>query len=67
MDDTFNKYEDYLKFSADKLKQITDRGAKFPEFEAKLIRFVTDIASKNVAINSLSIATRAEILIQQDP
>ena len=60
----------YKKLSAlpsDQLQKVSEKKAKFPKLEDELRKFIYYTAQDNIAINYLSILTRAEILVHFNP
>ncbi|KAG1096243.1 hypothetical protein G6F42_018400 [Rhizopus arrhizus] len=53
--------------STSELQGASAKGAVSPELENELIKFIFDMEKSHTAINSLSVSTRAEILINQRP
>ena len=62
-----NAHDDLLKMSTSELQGASAKGAVFPELENELIKFIFDMEKSHTAINSLSVSTKAEILINQRP
>ena len=51
----------------EQLNKSSLKAAKFPELEKELINYINDMESRNTAIGTCSITTKANILIRQNP
>lgn len=65
--ETLSMSEKLNALPADQLGKLSDKKAKFPKLENELRKFINDMARDNIAINYLSILTRAEILAVLKP
>ena len=58
------KKKDFIKKMAkEQLNKSSLKAAKFPELEKELINYINDMESRNTAIGTCSITTKANILI----
>ncbi|KAL7323535.1 hypothetical protein PS15p_211418 [Mucor circinelloides] len=60
-------HDDLLKMSTSELQGAPAKGAVFPGLENDLVKFIFYMENSHTAINSLSMSTRAGVLIKQRP